>query len=195
MKPSLYLIFLFLLTIACKKESEQNQLSPTPVLPNHIVTGDTSSESIIYTKLNPADTLRWIPFTSNETRQFDIDKDGINDFEFRLYGTSNPNSTLILNTLKSLSQNEIVISDTLVAKISPGVKIDSTLQWGKYSLLYFYSYKNLGSITDTAGLWKNSFMYYAGIRLNKNQNSKYGWIKLSITEGERIVIHEFAICK
>jgi hypothetical protein len=170
------------------------------------VDGQTSvttqiQNSILYTTYTP-DTVLSIgnSHDTTSTLRFDINNDGINDFELQNYvlftdsgswdtsQTIRPLDTLQNTWFISIDTNHYCANPVPVG-IDSGEVIEDTLGWSNScSDIYFNTNPNyLCDMTEPA-----DFLYYPIKLINNIGDSYYGWIYFSANDS--IILKETAIC-
>ena len=162
------------LLFACEKEEPKTY-------PDHILAGQITGPGILYTNLEPNDTLVY-----SVIKRIDINRDGIDDFELEAYAFEQPGFGHGYKTIKPLNQNEIAapLSDsTCVDTLLINNVIDKNLNWHASATdLESFSYDYTGWTHH--GFWSMSNNLkdkFVGVKINVGGNILFGWIRLDYT--------------
>lgn len=167
-----------------------------------ILAGDTVGDSgcpVIYHDI--PDTSFASGYQDDIPYYIDLNGDGSDDFYFlsysygglgggssssRIYPINNNNSVLINSSAFSLTQNGYV--DTL--NINDTINNDKL--WRHYYCFLVTHSVIYGDTSFTNGSWYNISNKYVGLKMIHNNNTIFGWCKVSIQNFNHITIHGFA---
>lgn len=157
---------------------------------------------IIYTDVNPDDTLACIsPCT--DIYNLDLNNDGINDYQL-LYNTSIYTTQIIplfSNQLIYKTQispcglgaarldSNTIISNTINPYIVTGWIDTNTVGVAWTAIIHHHG----GSVSyQSCGQWTSAQNKYLGLKLISGTNIFYGWARLTLLSGNKMVIKNYA---
>lgn len=191
MKKIYFLCSLFLL-LAC--ENEPNQL----IYPEYIIAGQTDGNGIVYTDIQPNDTLSFFYSSTLTEDSIDLDIDGTVDLKIHFYAAASPAFDYFKHTIIPFNENAIATSESdsyfidtlrLNDTIGPGLKwVNDT------SLLFEHSWVITGT-SYREGLWNDAGEKFVGVKIVKDDTIQYGWIRMEIKHMSRLIIYDFACTK
>ena len=137
-----------------------------------------SSAQIVYSRVNPPDTLSasWnlsTPGTNIRYFKLDVDHDGVNDFEFKVVAGKSRSGGIILAaeiiSVQNGNNNEVAIDTGRVLALDSLALIDSSsVNWQSGTFTLRATPKN--GNPDTA---------YLALKLNKEGKVYFGWVSVS----------------
>ena len=175
-----------------------------------------SEAQIIYTDVNPDDTIHDADYSSatNAHYYLDLNNDGTTDFDLiQAYSIYVLNSgTLCAYTKRIWSCNAIpknissIASDSIGGlALSPSSAINGGLTWKDSTSSYYNKLANFSSTSvrhcpppsspgysDSSGHWLNQNDKYLGLKIIKNGLTYYGWIRLQIVSASSIIVKDYA---
>lgn len=187
-RPYIIIPFILLLFSCEKKEEHFDYLT-------YITAGQKNGPGIRYIDIDPDDTLRIIgyPDTLAFIRSLDLNDDNTPDFELK-YQVSTPLMMGLSSSsvrITPLGKNSVCVTNDGVQWVDTLLYNDTINNYTNWSdstaILYSYTLTVEGSVY-LYGYWYNNSGKYVGIRIEKGENSFFGWIDI-----KRNIIRQYAI--
>lgn len=191
MKKIIPITLVLMHLIACNKDGA----SPELHYPDHIVSGTTDGPGVFYSGIIN-DTILFSGGQIDTTIYLDINDNGIKDFGLRYRCGASPGSFRSKSVISPLGNSYIVVpndADTNIADtVSVNQIIDNELRWvNEVCTLYFaqggFAWDNL-----SIGLWNGATDKYIGLKLHSEDEVYFGWIRVDIWDGWRLVLIDYA---
>lgn len=135
-------------------------------------------------------------FSLGQNYFLDIDRDGNDDFSFN---TASSFANDAMNTaflVHALGDNEILSWNeyAMISETNDVISSEShDMQW-RSGAGEIIKQVNNGNRTQWNGLWSGDRAQYLAVKLHKEDNAYYGWVKVSIDPAtETAIIDEYAI--
>ncbi len=164
--------------------------------PSYFKTGMNSGQGVTYFDIDPDSVLieMWGSGEKTETYELDLNHDGINDYKFQSYYQISPGHTYRNATVEPLNNSEVCLVQSGLIDPDPmysGCMLSNDLAWtnsmSTLSLYWFSGYNYTGS----AGIWNNIYDKFMGLRLVVNNDTLYGWVRITMTP-PRIIFKDYA---
>lgn len=174
-------------------------------LSDHIVIGDQSAQVIMNSDHNML-YYNYDPNGSdpNVTYTFDLNNDGIDDFQFKLLNSTAMTSPFRTIGIKSLHSDALFVQDVdensvEVLNYNDQISMNSDVIENtgivQETFLFYTSYSNpmFGGTGNTSqwGMWEEQSNKYVGLIIKNIATADYGWAKIS-TSATGMTIHEIA---
>lgn len=212
----LSLLITLLLVASCNKDKTEVEDVPEQpyIYPNSIPAGDSLFSNLLYTNIQP--DISQSSFNVETYTNFDIDSDGIDDYQF-IVNSAYPFAGTWFNgctvRIKTLTSNtEIALGLTGILAIDSvylfpklyleNDSIENQSEWGTGEIYLSWN----GDVPDDGcyapncpnssfGPWFGMSDKYIGVRLDGN---RLGWFKVSfpstnVNTGQTIIIHEYGV--
>ncbi len=169
--------------LSCEKNS--NNDNPTDNLDSLLIIGEANVNlTLLDTTIYPSDRCDSLLY------KFDIDSDGINDFQFYIYYCYSPCIYMSNMRIDCLTNNsKILTNDTIQTPeiLDLGDTLQSSGNWnpGCFDMLSTSGMSELcdgDGIIHSYGNWHDLINKYIGIKIEKEDDIILGWIKLSINK-------------
>ncbi|MFI5219413.1 MAG: T9SS type A sorting domain-containing protein [Bacteroidia bacterium] len=156
----------------------------------HLSFSISSNAQIVYTNI-PDVTITSINPSQTQSYNVDINNDSIMDFWFQTQKAVNlpcsnfptgPARYNLYAKMNSLDSTAISTINSSVQKLSLNVTIDSSNVWNSAGILILRSrtFSSPPCSTIFTGNWATSTDGYAGVRLQVNNLTYYGWVRLNV---------------
>lgn len=191
MKTLLYLSFVcIIIFLSCNKEKL--------TYPSSILAGQKTGEGIFYKDVVPDDSIGDDSYS--ESRIIDLDEDGVADFELYSGHTQAAGFGSGGSWITPLDSNEVAcLPHTIyIDTLSVNEVINSSLYWvKKESIYYYYFYRQMSGEfeNDEEGLWRYASHKYAGVRIKKDNDYLYGWLRVDMNIYHSQILLEYGITK
>jgi len=185
MKNVLIVSFILMSLLACRKETAQPELSYL----NNIDAGENQGVGIVYSGLIN-DTLG-INLGPNSSKSIDIDQDGVNDFQLQFWGSFSSGHRNYNNAISTIGESSLVapeLEDAIADTIPFNTIIDDESNWSNDTCTIYQYYWDASGATSSSGLWNNAQNKYIGTRILVDDKVLYGWIRVEIAWGGRMLI-------
>ena len=174
-------IIVFLFLNSCQKERSTEANKQNNKLPEAI----TINSTIVYTDLIP-DTIRICSGVCNKDYALDLNKDGINDFNFSVSsvlargGCDSRYKTTV--SVLPLNSNSATPSKLALNEVIGNGNLWST---GSQVLRSHYSWSDGFSPCQSynIGQWNTTTDGYLPLKINTNYRVYFGWVRLSVSIG------------
>ncbi|MEO8762548.1 MAG: T9SS type A sorting domain-containing protein [Bacteroidia bacterium] len=138
----------------------------------------------VYVDVNPDSVISIVGCNCTKSSQWDLDNDGVNDFNFTLSIQPNSGGTNYISIVP-LSNNSVLDSSVQLGEV-----INNKTNWLSYSCVL-----EGVSISGYYGSWHLNVDSFAGVKFYSGTNLYYGWMRLAtfVSQGEaRIIIKDYA---
>jgi hypothetical protein len=191
MKTLLYLsIACIILFLSCNKE--------VLTYPSSILAGQKTGDGVFYKDLVPDDSIG--DGLDSETRFIDLDEDGVADFKLYSGHTQASGFGSGGSWITPLDSNEVACQPNTIYidTLSANEVINSSLYWVKKESIYYYYYYSQVSgefDNDAEGLWNTVSHKYAGLRIKKDNEYLYGWLRVDMNIHFSQILMEYGVTK
>ena len=167
---------------------------PDLTYPESILAGEMEGEGIVYSGII-RDTFFFDYPSSGDSRKYDINQDGKEDFQLNFSGSASPGHTFKYNSIIPLNQAAVAVTPNfpdLADTLSLNQQIDKELFWVQDTCILFKSYYVLYGSNSSSGYWANARDVFAGLRIREGDEFLYGWISLEMTYGWNLTMVDYA---
>lgn len=166
--------------------------------PSSILAGQKTGEGIFYKDLVPDDSIG--DCLDSETRFIDLDEDGTADFKLNSGHTQAAGFGSGGSWIIPLDSNEVAcqLMTVHIDTLSVNDVINSSLYWVKEESVYYnYFYRQFSGEFDFGeeGLWYNVSNKYAGVRIKKDNEYLYGWLRVDMNIYHSQILIEYGVTK
>ena len=191
----------YVLTMADNIHTDKNALSLASNIislaqPDYFKAGKNTGAGVHYVDIVPDSSLGEYFHNSNENFTFDLNNDGIKDFNIHTESSSSPGFgtgyayiTPLTNNAFCAVQEGSINPDTL--RLNDMINKD--LFWNSNLCVFRqFLYYNVPPFTNTSsGIWNGIINKYVGLKVNASNVSIYGWIRLN-ESGSYIIVKDYA---
>lgn len=189
------LIFLYL--VSCEKDNAQPDKEEEPLeiaYLNYIVAGNNEGPGIKYSGVIN-DTLFFDYPNSDLNILIDLNGDGINNVEYRFFGSASPGHNRTNNSIKTIGNSYLATpqqADSLVSTIPLNDTINANLNWVNGTCLLYEHYEDDTGFSYSAGLWRRAKDKYIGTKIIVDEKVYYGWIRVDLGNGWNPVLIDYS---
>lgn len=184
------LLFMLIFNVLCF-----NSLSQTN---SFILAGDSISDglcSILYQ--NPNDTTLQATGWIEQKYYIDLNNDGVDDYYISSYAGSSPGGSICSSYIYPANSNCFILKNNITSNYADTLNINDTIDnnnlWESNSGMLAYYAFHIPSTFSYAGLWGNIANKYIGLKIVTNNDTLFGWCKITVEGYCIITIYEFAI--